>query len=755
MTQEHLDWQLAEPTGKEWFDWRDVVVYDCEANGLLDKPDYHMHCAWYYDMRTREYHGFRPDQIKEHIAFLNGRVVVAHNGLGYDYLALRMVAEQLGVEYAPKLEVDTLVFCRMLWAMDDLIEPDVKLWKQGRMPGNKMKTQGLEAWGYRLGEMKGDYSAGMKAKGLDPWAEFNEEMFSYNKQDVTVNLKLLLLIFKKLGWFQIVAEGATPPYSFPALPVATEHAMQEICLTQERRGLGFNRDKAVAMAGELVNARDALEEKVSALFKPWFQASGDTKRGTIAPAQVRRRLKDLPAVSVRRWSAKTGKELAPEFDHPWATTDKGNAFVPIKYTEFSLRNRHHLAARLQVVYGWKPKAFGGAKGMDPVIDEATIKAIDDGVISKDMKQAILDYYVIDKTYSTLANGTNAWLRLYDENTGTIHGRCNPLGTITHRGAHDKPNLGNIPSVEMDEEKDASGTVVSKTAVVGVAGGYGNECRELFGPAAPFDAQTGTDVHALEFFMLAHYLYPFDGGAFGRRLTAPGADIHSENAKIMGLKRSHAKTTGLKTLYGSGALAIGMDVWTPEDRIEDWWDANGVKSWINFNQERLGDMFKMPSKKERAYYGKGKVYQNKLLDAIPGLKEFRKDVTSKAEQNGYLTAIDGRRISVRKAFAALNALLQCSGSITCKVWIIALRQRLIAQGLMPSILDIGTGKIIEARDWNQIAWVHDETQNEHMRTLGNTIGETAEKAIKDASETLKLRFPLSTDYKVGAHWAECH
>lgn len=756
--QEHTDWVLAEPTGLEWFDWRNVVVTDCEANGLLDKPDYHMHCGWNYDLATREYRGFRPHEIKEYIASFKGKVVVAHNGLGYDYLALRMEAERLGVAYEPALEVDTLVLCRMLWAIDDLLEPDIKLWRANKMPGNKMKTQGIEAWGYRLGEMKGDYSEARKVVGramgiTDPkaltdfvWATFNEDMFSYNKQDVTVNVKLLLLVFKKLGWFQ-----TAPLYSYPAAPVATEHMMQTICLAQENRGLGFDLTKAVKLAGELDTQRTQLAGVVAAAFKPWWAA----KPEVTAPAMVRRRQADLPQVTIRRWSAKTDKELAPEFNHPWSTTDAGNRFVPVTYTHFALSNRHHLASRLVAVYGWKPKTFGGAKGTDPVVDEATISAISDTVLAPALKKAILDYYVIDKTYSTLASGNSAWMRLYDEDTGTIHGRCNPLGTITHRASHDKPNLGNIPSVELDEEKDASGKVVSKTAIDGIAGGFGNECRGLFGPADPFDTETGTDVYALEVFMLAQYLFPFDGGTLAAKLANPGFDIHTDNASICGLTRKDVKTTFYKTMYGSGALDIGRDVWKPEDKVADWKDAPGVKSWINWNQEKLGDMYKMPSALERALYGKGKLYQNKLLNGIPGLKDFKKDVTRKAKERGYLIAIDGRRLSIRKEFAALNALLQGSGAIACKVWIITMREMLIAKGLLPSVLHPGTGRIIKANDWNQIAWVHDETQNESRGGIGEEIGRTSQDAIAEASRRLKLKVTLRADWKVGSDWAVCH
>lgn len=753
---------LALPRGDEFFDWTNMRVFDCEATGLLNQVGWHLHCGWTFDPVTGIYRGYRPDQMERMADDLSKVQVVAHNGLGYDFLAMRKAFP--GWECVK--EIDTLVLVKMLWALDDLIDKDMILWRRGQMPGGQMKRQGIEAWGYRLGQMKGDYSADRKAEyianGGDPrdreammnytWGTFNEPMFTYNKQDVVVNWAVLLKCCQRMGWFQ---DDASVSYRYPAMPANIEHQMQRICLAQEAHGLGFNRDKAVILSGELLKEREAIEDKVASIFRPWFQPKGDVRKGTIAPATVRRKQLQLPDVTIPRFSEKTGKALKPYVGPPMAETIKGAAFVPIVYTEFSLRNRHHLANRLQVVYGWKPKAFGGAKGTDPVIDEDTLKGIPDNVLAPALKKLILDYYVIDKTYSTLAGGTKAWLTLYDEVTHSIHGRCDPLGTITRRAAHNNPNLGNIPSVELDEEKDASGKVVSTEAVLGVAGGYGHECRELFGPVPAFDCQTGTDMYALELFMLGQFLYPYDGGDFARRVQDPDVDIHQSNADMIGLPRKPTKTTTYATIYGSGALGVGQQVWNDEDDIPYWADAPGVKSWVNWQQREFGDAFKKPTKLILAQYGKGYDARQKLLNGIPGLKPLIADVKAVAEKNHSIKLLDGSKVSVRKAFAALNALLQANGAIACKVWIIAMHERLKAQGLMPSILEIGTGRILQKRDWNQIAWVHDETQNEHDKTLGNAVGEASRWAATEASRRLGLRVTLRAEYKIGGNWADCH
>jgi DNA polymerase-1 len=302
-------------------------------------------------------------------------------------------------------------------------------------------------------------------------------------------------------------------------------------------------------------------------------------------------------------------------------------------------------------------------------------------------------------------------------------------------------------VEVDEEKDASGNVINKTAVTGVAGGFGHECRELFIPRRPFDTQVGIDQYALELMMLGHYLTPFDGGAFARRLTTPGVDFHAENAKLIGQPRKPGKTTMYMTLYGSGPEGIGIAIWDSmgkgTDDVDDWCEAPGVKNWINWQKREQGDMFTMPSRQRRAYYGKGYHAKQGLLNGIVGLKDFIDAVKEAAERNGYVKLIDGRRVGVRKSFAALNTLLQGSGSVACKVWIIQHRHRLEQMGLHA------------LTDWALQEWVHDETQWGTLAKNAEAVGEAGRWAATETSNILKLRVELQASPMIGRNWADCH
>ena len=80
----------------------------------------------------------------------------------------------------PAKVFDTLVATRLIWA--NVKDTDNKLLKAGTLPGKLFGSHSLEAWGYRLGNYKGDF------KG--PWDTFTQEMLDYCVQDVEVTASL-------------------------------------------------------------------------------------------------------------------------------------------------------------------------------------------------------------------------------------------------------------------------------------------------------------------------------------------------------------------------------------------------------------------------------------------------------------------------------------------------------------------------------------------------------------------------------------
>ena len=90
--------------------------------------------------------------------------------------------------------------------------------------------------------------------------------------------------------------------------------------------------------------------------------------------------------------------------------------------------------------------------------------------------------------------------------------------------------------------------------------------------------------------------------------------------------------------------------------------------------------------------KGSEIREAFVSAIEGLSDLLGAVSNKAT-NGWLLAIDGRRVLVDSPHKALNYLLQCSAGIIAKRWMV------IANAALNHL------------HTHQLAFVHDELQYE--------------------------------------------
>jgi DNA polymerase I-like protein with 3'-5' exonuclease and polymerase domains len=249
------------------------------------------------------------------------------------------------------------------------------------------------------------------------------------------------------------------------------------------------------------------------------------------------------------------------------------------------------------VYGWTPTEFTD-KGK-PTIDETVLKEIGTPIALQFFRAL-----EITKQLGLLSEGVNGWLKLVRD--GRIHHNCS-VTTSTHRCAHRKPNLAQVPSEE--------------------------EFRKLF-RATPGLQMVGADLAGIELRMLAHYLARYDGGRYADILI--NGDIHQVNADKIGITRKAVKTVTYAFLYGAGDEKIG----------------------ISFDPL-------LPKDKARA---KGKEIREAYMDAIPGLKKLV-DATKAAANRGFIKAIDGRKITVESGHKALNYLLQSSAGVIAKRWMV--------------------------------------------------------------------------------------
>ena len=276
-------------------------------------------------------------------------------------------------------------------------------------------------------------------------------------------------------------------------------------------------------------------------------------------------------------------------------------------TEFNPVSRDHIAWCLKWHYKWKPTQFTPTGKV--LIDETVLKEVAASGIT--IAEDFLKCLTITKKLGMISEGMNAWLKLCTT-ASRIHHHCS-VATNTHRCAHRKPNLSQVPS--------------------------DHDCRQLF-KATPNYIMVGADLAGIELRMLAHYLARYDGGRYADILL--NGDIHQVNADKIGISRRQVKVISYAFLYGSGNLRLGHS-----------YDA------------QLSDD---DAKK------KGAEIREAFVSAIDGLAELLKAI-KKSSQKGYVKSIDGRSIKVESQHKSLNYLLQSGAGCVAKRWLVLAHESL--------------------------------------------------------------------------------
>jgi DNA polymerase I-like protein with 3'-5' exonuclease and polymerase domains len=225
--------------------------------------------------------------------------------------------------------------------------------------------------------------------------------------------------------------------------------------------------------------------------------------------------------------------------------------------------------------------------------------------------------------------------------------------------------------------------------------WGHECRDCW-TVDDGNVLVGADASSLELRMLAHYM---KDESYAKEIVE--GDVHTKNQLAAGLEtRAQAKTFIYALLYGAGPAKIGKIV------------GGSAKD----GQELISN----------------------FLRNTPALKSLREKVERLSEQ-GTLPGLDGRKLQVRSAHAALNTLLQSAGAIVMKQGLVILSSKIQQQKLNAHF----------------VANVHDEWQIECSQEDADAVGKLAVSSIKEAGEVLGLRCPLDGEYKKGTTWAQTH
>lgn len=292
-------------------------------------------------------------------------------------------------------------------------------------------------------------------------------------------------------------------------------------------------------------------------------------------------------------------------------------------------------------------------------------------------QVIAEYLMLQKRISQI----ESWMEAVGKD-GRVHGKVITNGAVTGRMTHSSPNMAQIPN---------AGSI------------YGPECRECW-TVEEGNVLVGCDASGLELRMLAHYMKDND---YVRTVTEGssklGTDVHTVNQKAAGLStRDQAKTFIYAFLYGAGDSKIGSIV-------------GGSTS-------------------------QGKSLREKFLLQTPALAKLIDRVKNQASK-GWVPGLDGRRIWVRSAHAALNSLLQGAGAIVMKKALVIFDDKR------------------KANKWpwpvKYVANVHDEAQLECPKDIAEEVGKAFKQSIIEAGKHYKLRCPLDGEYKIGRNWRETH
>ena len=318
-------------------------------------------------------------------------------------------------------------------------------------------------------------------------------------------------------------------------------------------------------------------------------------------------------------------------------------------------------------------------GWTPTQMTNTGKPIIDELILKEIGSPIalqfLRILTITKMLGMISEGVNAWLKLCTT-ASRIHHHCS-VATNTFRCAHRNPNLGQVPSDP--------------------------RFRELFIPT-PGQVMVGADLSGIELRMLAHYLARYDAGRYAEILL--NGDIHQVNADKIGITRRDVKTVTYAFLYGAGNEKIGTSY----------------------------DKLLSPAKAKK----KGKEIKEAFIDAIDGLGDLLSDIKKVSEQ-GYIKAIDGRKVIVDSPHKALNYLLQSSAGIIARRWM---------------VINYNTTKELNLC-CSQLGFIHDELQFECSPEQAADLQSSLVFSSLAAGEYYKTRIPIEAEACQGETWKDTH
>lgn len=539
----------------------------------------------------------------------------------------------------------------------------------------------LEEWGKRVGVNKLPFEG--------PWDVYTEEMGTYCEGDTAT----LEAVYDRIrndmrGWDW-------------SLPERIEHQFAKDFAVQGMHGVYVDRAKAEALVASITAEMDAIAAEVEPLLPPKPGTKGQLAEVT-PPKQTFKKDGHPTKHALAFWEDIVAGELNGMrglFQGKWYPLPHDGPL----YTEFPMKlaDSTHMKQWLMDM-GWEPTMWNYKKAKDAKGKQRYVrtdsgeliptwpKFHDKGELCPNLENINSEFPHVKQVvrWVVIRHRRGFIQSIIDaiRPDGTVAATGWALGTPTSRVRHEV--VANVPKAE-------EGVVL------------GRECRSIFA-ARPGRKLVGVDASGLELRCLAHYVGSpelVDIVVNGKK--EDGTEIHTVLWKAcdpLVPSRSIQKNVTYGWLYGASDKKLGQTAGHPDHVAEKV----------------------------------GREIRRRMVRAIPGLEKLMKQIERAAKQ-GWIKAIDGRKIEIRMKHAALNTLLQSCGSILVKM----------AQCYM-------NNKIRQRKlDAFQVISYHDEVELDSHPDCAQEAGQYFVEGLKWAGEQVGFRCPLDGEVKIGLNWADVH
>lgn len=768
----------------------DTYVFDGREYAEKDES-----LGYTYELKTYvplEYTHKQLNEFPEYIKSNPLDKVVAHNGINFDHLAVKLY---FGMDYTvypdtwcdkPVNIIDTMVLSKTL-------NPD-------RFGGHS-----LDKLSEKVGLRKIDFRP--YCKDEHRFVRFAADMLYYCIRDVQVNTRVYRWLMEEKGdW----------PWDDA---IQLEKAVAELITRQEHRGFKFNRDLAEANIAEL----DALMEERKSKIEPILPKKKATKgfMDDYTPPVKQIMKNGQPTSYITKFAEKIGAEIVGEVTNFRLFFHGMEYKLPLALEPLvteqvaTINDTTHIKEWLVGSFGWNPSEY---KERDLSVNSKKIKLTTEKrneAIEKYVEQTLNSPFCADRCefLETTPAKLKSKLLGYKEgraikvltNPSFTKGQEKEICPDLLRISADFPYAKDIVEyltykhrrnsilgggLEWDEEEEAEkgymayvredGRIPTPADTCGAATSrmkhrvvaniprvtslYGANMRGMFGVDSDF-VQIGYDFDSLEARIESHYCWKYDvDKSYCESLTMDKPnDVHTKMAQkisaIIGREfaRSPAKNVKYGCTYGAQeakvAKTIGSDLATGKIVFDAFWQAAAPLKQLKDNLQRYWE--------------------------ITGGKKF-------------ILGIDKRKVPTRSAHAILNSLFQSGGVISAKRAMIIHDRKLQAEGM---------GIDFFKEDWKnklfsmQLVAYHDESQlevrkelvkwkvgksKEEMAEIKQKLeedtgliwsdvghigdkwyvgycraGELAVESVLEAGRYYGLNVDLTAGYMLGKDWASCH